>query len=180
MSAPTRTNVRNEIVGAIENYVAQRLHSMKDGLKISIDNFIASLMTELTVIEHTLKAPFKYMKTLEIKPDDSIVTLIVLGTLILNRKDAEHLASVVKYQFMQNKWVIFVTIDEQDILSKEDLLQEIFGLQCSKPEWALDHFRYITKLKSPIEHFREMPTYSDRQKEFGKKIEKIVGKRILS
>lgn len=179
-TAPTRSNVRNEIIGAIENYVAQRLHSMKVGLKISVDNFIASLMTELTVIEHKLKAPFKYWKTVEIKPDDSIVSQIAIRTLIMNSKDVEHLASVVKYQFTENMWVIFVTIDEKHILSKDDILQGIFRLQCSKPEWALDHFRFITKLKAPVEHYREMPSYSNTQKEFGQKIEKVIGKKILS
>lgn len=33
---PRRTNVRNEIMGAIENYVAQRLHSLKDGSKMQL------------------------------------------------------------------------------------------------------------------------------------------------
>jgi hypothetical protein len=179
VKAPHRTNVRNEIIGTIENYVASRLHSLKDGSKMSLDNFLAAMMTELVTIKYNLQAPFKCMKTVDIIADDSIVSLIILGTLLMNRLDAEHLASVLQYQFQQNKWVIFVTYDEKDILSKENSIYEIFALQCSKPEWALDHYRYLTRLKSPIEHFRELPNYSVKQKEFGKTIEKVMGIRIL-
>lgn len=179
VKVPQRTGVRNEIMGTIENYVAQRLHSLKDGQKIQVDNFIAAMMTELTAVKHKLQAPFKCMKTVNIIPDAPIVSLIILGAPLANPHDAEHLASAVKYQVQQNKWVIFVTYDERDILSKEISIHEIFALQCSKPEWALDHYRYLTRLKSPIEHFRELSNYSDKQKEFGKTIEKTIGIRIL-
>lgn len=147
---------------------------------MSVDNFIASLMTELTMKEHKLKAPFKCMKTIEIKPVDSIVSQIALSALIGNSKDLEHLASIVEHQYRENKWVIFVTVDETHILSKVGTLQDTFGLLCSKPEWALDNFRFSTRLKAPIEHYREMPSYSDEQKKFGQTIKGIIGKRILS
>lgn len=175
----SKTNVQKEIIGTIENYVATKLHSLKDGSKIPVDNFLAGMITELVAIKHHLQAPFKSIKTVKIIPDDSIYSQIVRGVFILNPNDVEHLASVVEYQFQQNKWVIFVTNDEKDILSKENSIREIFALHCSKPEWALDHFRYITRLQSPVEHFRQLPNYSDKQKEFGKTIEKIVGVRIL-
>jgi len=137
------------------------------------------MITELVAIKHNLQVPFKSIKTVTIMPDDSIFSQIVRGVLILNPNDAGHLASAVKYQFQQNKWVIFVTNDEKDILSKANDINEIFALHCSKPEWALDHYQYITRLKSPVEHFRQLPNYSDKQKEFGETIEKVVGVRIL-
>jgi len=137
------------------------------------------MMTELATIKHKLQAPFKCMKAVDIKPDVPIVSLIIIKTPLVNPNDAEHLASAVKYQFQKNMWVIFVTNDEKDILSKETSIHDIFALQCSKPEWALDHYRYLTRLKSPIEHFRELSNYSDKQKEFGETIEKAMGIRIL-
>jgi len=173
------SDVHNEIIGTIENYVASRLHSLKDGLKIPVDNFLAGMMTELATIKHGLQAPFKSIKTIDITPDGSIISLIVIGVIMINPDDAKHLASVLQHQFQQNKWVIFVTNDEKDILSKQNSLSEIFALHCSKPEWALDHYRHITRLKSPVEYFRQLPNYSDRQKEFGETIEKIIGTRIL-
>lgn len=180
VAIPRRTNVRNEIIGTIENYVASRLHSLKDGTKMSIDNFLALMMTELATIKHNLEAPFKTLRTVEITPDEHIASLIVVDTILMNEHDAKHLASALMYQFQQNKWVIFVTNDEKDILSKEKSLSEIFALQCSKPEWAPDHYRYVTRLKSPVEHFRGLRSYSDKQTEFGEVIEKIMGIRILA
>lgn len=182
---PVRTNVRYEILGAIENYVASRLHSLKDGFKMPVDNFLASMMTELASIKHSLQAPFKSMKTLEIAPNDSIVSLVIVGTLLknptraLNPNDAKHLASAVEYQFRENKWVIFVTNDEKDILSREVSISETCALQCSKPDWALDHYRYVTRMKSPIEYFHELPNYSRKQKNLVETVEKAIGIRIL-
>ncbi len=177
---PGRSNVRSEIIGAIENYVASQIHSLKDGETVASDNFIAIMMAQLAIVEHDLKAPFMGLKTIEIEPDDQIVSLIVLKALIANPKDIKHLASVLKFQFRENKWVIFVTIDDTEILSKESDLFGVFGLQCSKPEWALDYYREMTKMKSPIEYYREIPTYTEKQKEFGTALEKVMSIRILA
>jgi len=177
---PQRSNVRSEIIGAIENYVASQLHSLKDGVKIATDDFIASMMTQLAIVEHDLKAPFMGLRLVEIKPNVQITSLIVLKALIANPRDVEHLGSALEFQYKENKWVIFVTTDDAEILSKERDMFEVFGLQCSKPEWALDYYRDMTRMKSPIEHFHETPNYTERQKEFGKTIEKAMGIKILS
>ncbi|MCK4434477.1 hypothetical protein KAU92_03215 [Candidatus Bathyarchaeota archaeon] len=182
---PQRTNVSREVLGTIENYVASRLHSLKDGFKMPVDNFLAVMMTELASIKHNLQAPFKSMKTLEIAPDDSIVSLIIIGTLltkptrVLNPNDAKHLASAVEHQFRENKWVIFVTNDEKDILCREARIFEACALRCSKPDWALDHYRSITRLKSPIEYFRDLPNFSSKHKKLAETIEKVMGTKIL-
>lgn len=182
---PKRSNVPREILGTIENYVASSLHSLKDGFKMPVDNFLASMMTELASIRHDLQAPFKSMKPLEIAPNDSIVSLIIIGTLLKNppraliRNDAVHLASAVEHQFRENKWIIFVTNDENHILSRETMIFEACALHCSKPEWALDTHRDVTKLKSPIEYFRELPNYSSKHKKLIETIEKAIDVRIL-
>jgi len=180
ITLPTRSNVRNEIMGEIEDYVASRLHSMKDGFKTTIEDFIASLMVELAITEHDLKAPFTGLKTVDIKPDNSITSLIILRALIGNPKDVEHLSSALIFQFRENKWVIFVTIDETDILSKQKEMLDVFALQCSKPEWASDYYHKMTRLKSPVEHFREIKNHTEKQKEFGNTMEKALDIRILS
>lgn len=180
ITLPTRSNVRNEIVGEIEDYVASRLHSMKDGFTITIVDFLASLMVQLAIIEHGLKAPFMGLRTVDIKPDNSITSLIILKALIGNPRDVEHLGSALMFQFRENKWIIFVTVDEADILSKQKEMVEVFALQCSKPDWAPDYYRDMTKMKSPVEHFREIQNHTEKQKEFGNTIEKVMGIRILS
>jgi len=175
---PTRSNVRNELIGIIENYVANQVHSLKDGMSIPVDSLLASMLTELEQAKYSIEKPFKTIKTIDINPDDAITSMVLLKTLIINEKDIEHLASAIKYQFQQNKWVIFVTIDEKEILSKEKELWEIFALQCSKPSWALDNYQDMTKFKSPVEHFRDLDQYSDKQIEFGLLIEKTLGVKI--
>jgi ribosomal protein S17E len=180
ITQPQRSNVRNEIIGVIENFVASQLHSLKDGFTIKLDDFLAFLMLKLADIEHKLKAPFMGIRPEDITPDDAITSLIVLKALIANPNDIKHLGSALKYQYGKNKWVIFVTTDESEILSKESDMFEIFALQCSKPEWALDNYREMTKLKSPIEHFREKKVHSNEQREFAGVLEKVMSIKIIS
>lgn len=175
-----KSNVPREMIGALENYVATRLHSLSSGQKISVDDFLAALTTELGVSKHHLKAPFMGIRDIEIVPDNSIVSQIVVGAFILNQNDAKHLASALIYQFKQNKWVIFVTIDETEILSKTDELFNIFALQCSSPEWASDYYDELTKLNAPVEYFKALTTYSNVQREFANSIERITGKKIIA
>jgi hypothetical protein len=180
VTQPQRSNVRNEIVGVIENFVASQVHALKDGSTIKVNDFLAFLMLQLAGIEHKLKAPFMGIRSENITPDDTITSLIVLKALIANPNDIKHLGSVLKYQYGRNKWMIFVTTDESEILSKESDMFEIFALQCSKPEWALDNYREMTKLKSPIEHFREKKVYSNEQRDFAKVLEKVMSIKIIS
>lgn len=179
ITQPQRSSVRNEIIGIIENFVASQLHSLKDGSAIKLDDFLAFLMLQLADVEHKLKAPFIGIRSEEIVPDDAITSLIVLKALIANPNDVKHLASALKYQYEKNKWMIFVTTDESEILSKEADLFEIFALQCSKPEWALDNYREMTKFKAPIEYFREKKEYSYKQKEFAEVLEKTMSVKII-
>ena len=176
---PTRSNVRNELIGAIENYVANRVHALKDGVSIPVDDLLASALTELEKARYSIEKPFKTIKTVDIKPDDMITSMVLLKTLIINEKDIEHLASAITFQFQQNKWVIFVTNDEKEILSKEKELWEIFTLQCSKPSWALDNYQDMTKFKSPVEYYQELDHYSEKQIEFGVLAEKAMGVKII-
>ena len=158
-----RTNVRNEILGAIENYVATQLHSLKDGQKISVSIFLPAISAELGIVRHNMEAPFKGgIRCVEIQPNDWIMSAVVVGAILANDKDALNLASALQHQFQCNKWVIFVTTDQGDILDKQTELKEIF-LQCSRPEWALDYRRDITKNKAPLEYVQNIKNYTTRQ-----------------
>jgi len=178
LKSPERSNVRNEIIGTIENYVSVQLHSMKDGFTITPDDFLGSLITNLTIVEHELKAPFLGLKTIDIDPDIAITSLMMLKTLIGNPDDVNHLASALKYEFQTNKWIIFVTLDETDILGKQNRLFDVFALQCTKPNWAQDYYVSMTRLKAPLEYYREIGNYTPEQKEFADKIQKSMGIKI--
>jgi hypothetical protein len=175
----SRSSIPKEIIGTIENYVASRLHVLESGKKIPVDTLLAGMMTELSMKKHKLEAPFKGLKSVDITPNDSILSLVVLGTLIPNDVNAKHLASALIHQFKENKWFIFVTTDETEILAKEKELFDIFTLQCSSPQWANDYYQTMTRLKAPIENFREIQTHSEKQKEFADIMEKKVGIRIV-
>jgi hypothetical protein len=177
---PQRSSVRNEFMGIIENFVASQLHSLKGGSTIKYDDFLAFLLMQLSLAEHRLKAPFMGIRTEEIVPDESVASMAEFNALIANPHDIKHLASALKYQYEKNKWVIFVTNDESEILSKQPDLFSIFGLQCSKPEWALDYYSDLTRLKAPLEYLREKQDYSEGQKAFVKTLENTMNVRIIA
>ncbi len=169
-----RSNIQNEILGAIENYVASQLHSLKDGEKMPISIFLPAISAELGIIRHDMEKPFKGgIKCEQIQADNSIMSAVVIGTIMTNDKDAIHLASVLQHQFQCNRWTIFVTTDQKDILSKEIELKEMF-LQCSRPEWALDYQRELTKEKTPIQHVQEIKTYTKKQKSLLDAVKNVV------
>lgn len=160
-----RSNITNEILGAIENYVASQLHSLKDGEKMPVSIFLPAISAELGIIRHDMEAPFKGgIKCEQIQPNDSLMSAVVIGAIIKNDKDALHLSSALQHQFRCNKWVIFVTTDQEDILNKEIELKEMF-LQCSRPEWALDYQREITKEKAPHQYVQDIENYTTKQKQ---------------
>lgn len=177
---PERSGVRNEFVGVVENFAASLLHSLSGGSTIKVDDFLAFLIMQLSFAEHTLKAPFMGIRTETIVPDASVTSMAELKALIPNPNDIKHLASAMKYQYERNKWMIFVTNDESDILSKQPDLFSIFGLQCSKPEWALDYYSDLTRLKAPVAYLYGIQNYSVEQKAFALILEAILKINILS
>jgi hypothetical protein len=176
---PIKSNVRGELVGAIENYIAHKIHQLKDTETLSINDFLAIALTELENARYTIEKPFKSVKVKHVIPDETLTSLPSLNSLIKNDKDVRHIASAIMYQFQINQWVIFVTNDGQDILSNNKDIWELFALQCSSPVWALDYHREITKQQTPVEYYRNIAIPSEDQKKFGAVMEKILGIPIL-
>jgi hypothetical protein len=176
---PTKSNVRGELVGVLENYLANQVHSLEDGVSLSIDALLAGALTELERARYNIEKPFKAIETIHIQPNTELTSLPSLKALVGNPKDIVHLASAILYEFFLNKWVIFVTNDETEILKSETDIWELFALQCSKPSWALDNYRAITKLKPPVEFYREILIPTQQQKEFAALIENATGVRII-
>lgn len=176
---PTKSNVRGELVGVIENHIAKKIHNLKDGVTLPIDTLLASALTELEEARYEIEKPFKRVETIFITPDNELASLSSLKDLVSNQKDAYHLASAITYQFKSNQWVIFVTNDEKDILTNEKDIWDNFALQCTKPSWALDYYKDIIKLEPPVEFYRNKLIPTPKQKEFGTLIEKILNIRIL-
>ncbi len=152
-----KSNIQYEILEAMESYIASQVHSLESGHKLPVDFFFAAVASELAVKKHDLEAPFKGVRCEEIQPRDSLSSAIVIGSLLKNPDDAVHLASALEYQFSNNKWVIFVTTDQHEILDRALKFKEMF-LQCSRPEWALDYHRELTKKEAPLDHVKNIGT----------------------
>lgn len=174
----TRSNVKNELLGNIENYVANRLHSLKSGDKIKVDFFISAMMRELSTRKHKLLMPFKKITCISIVPNSALKCLMISAANVRNQHDAEHLVSAVTHQFTSNNWMIFVTNDEDHIISNRDEIMLIFALECSKPEWAKDYFRDITKRKKPTDYYKEIKNYTKNQVTFAENLKKDFKKDI--
>lgn len=169
---PKRTNLPNEILNSIEGYVATQLHSIEDGEKIPADYFLAAISMQLAIVKHELESPFRGTNVREIQPLDSFYSAVSVGSLsegpvegrlLKNQADITHLASALEYQFRNNKWVIFVTTDQDEILSRAVQFGEMF-LRCSKPEWAVDYYQKMTREKAPLQHLKEIQNSTNRQK----------------
>lgn len=176
---PTRSNVRGELVGVIENYMAHQIHNLKDGDALLVDDFLAIAIAKLERARYDIEKPFKAVKVKPVIPKDALTSLHSLSSLIKNDRDVRNIASAIIYQFQLNRWVIFVTNDEKDVLSNNKDLWELFALQCSSPVWALDYHREKTKLQPPVEYYRSIAIPSSKQKEFSAVMETILGTSIL-
>lgn len=178
---PTKSNIRGELIGVIENYIAKEIHNLKDENSLPIDALLASTLTELEKAKYEIEKPFKKVEEIPVYPHDKLLNLPSLKSVVSNHnmKDVTNLASAITYQFQTNEWVIFVTNDEKEIINNEKDIWEIFALQCTKPSWALDYYREITKLGSPIEYYRGLLIPNQKQKEFGNLFEQLYGIRIL-
>ena len=133
---PTKSNVRGELLGVIENHIAKKIHLLKDGVSLPIDTLLGSALAEMEEAKYEIEKPFKTVETKLIFPDDALTSLSSLRSLV-GKKDVLHLASAITYQFQFNQWVIFVTNDEKEIVINEKEIWENFALQCVKPSWAL-------------------------------------------
>jgi hypothetical protein len=110
---PTRTGIRSELIGIVENFLANQIHSLKDGKSSSVDNFLAKALTEMEVTRYKIEKPFKTAELIAIQPNKDLINLKPLVELVHNVKDTPHLAAAIQQQFVFNKWVIFVTNDEK-------------------------------------------------------------------
>ena len=166
----TRTGIQSEIISAIENYVANQLHSIEYGKEYGLDVFLGAISAELSIKKNSLEQPFRGLRSEEIDPINAVKLALVSGSALKNSHDAEHLASAFQYQFLKNMWIVFVTTDQEDILDKTAEFNEMF-LLCSRPEWAMDFSRTLTRNKEPLQHIEEIKNPTARQK----KVIEVVG-----
>ncbi len=167
-----------EIVGRIEHWTALKVHAIRTGLSVKPEDFLASLTTEVSVIYEALRSPIEAMEEDQIAPSAELKTQVAAQG-VTKMEDVIHLASAVEYQFTNNEWVVFVTFDEDHILSHKRPLREVCALHCSKPAYARDHLVRLSRMKKPVQHYLNIPNYTTHQVNFAKAIEKSLQIKIM-
>jgi hypothetical protein len=152
---------------------------LKNGEEIPVDDLLGQAFAELEKARYKIEKPFKTTRTVFILPQDELVSMPLLKSLVVSQKDIPHIASAIQHQFFKNVWIIFVTNDEKHLIFNEKQIWDNFALQCCKPVWALDYLRVMSRLKPPREYYRGIFIPTKQQRDFGVIIEKIIGVSIL-
>jgi len=176
---PIRSGVRSELFGVIENYVADLIHGLDVNQSVLMDDLLANVLGVLNKARYDIEKPFKTIRVIPVDVDEELLTFVPMRKLVnKNPKDVGHLMSAVMYQFQRNAWVIFVTNDDKDILINAEDIWRNYGLRCTKPVWALDYRREITRFKQPRQHFQELNIPSVELRQFIVTVEKKLGIKI--
>jgi hypothetical protein len=159
-----------EILSQIEHWTVTVIHSLKLGESVQTDALLTSLLSALSGVYESLKAPVEAIEVKSITAKGEIKSQVVLQG-VRKIEDTEHLASAIEYQFSHNVWIIFVTMDEKHILSNQKRLFEICALQCCKPDYALDYARDVTRELHPVQYYANINPKSPEQESFARTVE---------
>jgi len=175
-----RTNIRRNMFGQIENYVASLMHNLDVDKHLSVTDLLAATLITLENARHEVEKPFKTICTVPVEANEKLVTFEPICKLVKNDRDVRHLMAAVQYQFKFDTWVIFVTNDEKDILSNAEEIWRFCGLRCVKPCWAFDYRRDMTRFNRPRQYFGEDCILSKELRAFIKIIESVLQVSIRS
>jgi hypothetical protein len=98
---------------------------------------------------------------------------------LFQEEDRKHMASAIEYQYTHNIWVIFLTYDEKSILNYAQNLRDNCLFFVSKPLYAFDHRRELSKEKRPIGCFQQFLNPTFKQKRFAEALSNELGITIL-
>ena len=175
-----RSNIRRNMFGSIENYVASLMHNLDVDKYLSITDLLAAALIMLEHARCEVEKPFKTVCTVPVEVDEKLLSFEPICGLVKNVKDVRHLMAAVQYQFKFDTWVIFVTNDEKDILSNAEEIWRFCGLRCVKPCWAFDYRRDMTRFNRPRQYFGEDCILSKELRAFIKIIESVLQVSIRS
>ena len=173
-----KNEIHYELIGQIEYWVADSVHKIKRGSSLDAIDFMANILTELSIKFDNLKTPIEVIEPVEISESPDLNTQIVLAG-VQDMEDIIHLAAAINFQYTNDTWVIFVTFDEIHILSNRPLLKEICALHTSKPAYAVDYLVELSRLSKPVKFYKEISNHSVQQKEFAKAVETALQINII-
>ena len=129
------------------------------------------------MIYEALKSPIDAIKEEQIAPSTELKTQVA-SQGVTKMEDVIHLASAVEYQFASNVWVVFVTFDDDHVLSHKKTLMENCA-HCSKPAYAQDHLITLSRMKKPVQYYLNIPNYTPQQLNIAKAIEESLQMKIM-
>lgn len=139
---------------------------------------MAGILKELSFRCDDLKTPIEIIEEVEIL-ESPLLNSQVAVTQVKKMEDILHLAAAINFQFRNNTWVIFVTFDEEHILSSRPLLKEICALHVSKPSYANDYIIKLSKSSTPIDFYKKILNHSVQQKRFATAVQNELNVNIL-
>lgn len=173
------TYIYYEMVGQIESWIVSQLRLITLGMSINSEDFLAGITLRFSEIYEILKSSIDVVESKQISPNPLINSEVALRK-VKKIEDIMNLASAIDYQFRNNVWVIFVTFDEDDILSHKVALFDVCALCCSKPMYAPDHFAKFSRMGRPISHYSSIKNHNPDQISFATNVEKSLGKKIIA
>lgn len=171
MTEEGKTEIYYELIGQIEQWIAEKVHEIPRGKKLENIDFLAEILAELSVKSDDLKTQIEIIEA-EVILESPDLNAQVLSIGVKKVEDIVNLASAIRYQFENNTWVIFVTFDEKDVLSYRPMLKEICALHSSKPAYAHDYLVELSKLPRPVNFYKKISSYSVQQKAFANAVKK--------
>jgi len=159
-----------EMLSQIEQWTVDGIHKIKLGESIQAGAFLATLLSALSAVYESLRAPFEAIEVKNITPKYDIRSQVALLG-VKKYEDMVHLASAIEYQFSNNIWVVFITFDEKHILHHQRRLLEVCALHCCKPDYAMDYSRDISREDRPIQYYSKISPKSSEQQTFAKVLE---------
>lgn len=173
-----KTEVYYELIGQIEQWVTAMVHAISKGTSLEDVDFVANILTELSVKYDNLKSPIEIIDPVEISPSPYLNSQVILAG-VKKMEDIANLVSAITFQFKNNTWVVFVTFDEEHILSCRLWLKEIFALHCSKPAYASDHLVRLSGMPKPVQFYRSIKNHTVQQKKFAKAVDNAIQIKII-
>jgi hypothetical protein len=174
-----KTSLHFIIEAHIESWIVNLIHSLKRGTKVQVQDLLSAIFRELSNKYEELKSPVETLDVIDIVPKGQLKANLLLQG-IENEEDEEHIASAIEYQYTKNKWVIFLTYDERHILHCAHNLRENCTFYVSKPIYANDHRRNLSKEPAPVSYFKQIKNPTDKQKNFSKVLSDKLGITIYN
>lgn len=118
---------------------------LKQGVPITIPQFLTELVKKLLALTSLIQDPYdelvtfeaSFAKNISIAVDQSIVHS--LREISIHEPDATHIASAVAHQTNSHEDTVFVTIDYASIIAKQADIESAVNIICCDPLYAIYH-----------------------------------------